>query len=149
MGTNRARCSAFKVLGSDCSGTSPHIGGCQLNMMMVICRVIAKYPWDLLNSVTQTQKISSTCLNVSRSQCMTIFRWQLLLYLLLSFFLSLSWVLLLSCCAKPTVWLSLLISTIGLSLILAFHSYNRYEALLQVLKRFLSIVLVIIAKKGD
>ena len=58
--------------------------------------------------------------------------WQLLLYLLLSFFLSLSWVLLLSCCAKPTVWLSLLLSTIGLSLILAFHSYNRYEALLQV-----------------
>ena len=61
-----------------------------------------------------------------------ISRWQLLLYLLLSFFLSLSWVLLLSCCAKPTVWLSLLLSTIGLSLILAFHSYNRYEALLQV-----------------
>ena len=58
--------------------------------------------------------------------------WQLLLYLLLSFFLSLSWVLLLSCCAKPTVWLSLLISTIGLSLILAVHSYNRYEALLYV-----------------
>ena len=71
---------------------------------------------------------------------MTIFRWQLLLYLLLSFFLSLSWVLLLSCCAKPTVWLSLLLSTIGLSLILAFHSYNRYEALLQVLKLFLSII---------
>ena len=58
--------------------------------------------------------------------------WQLLLYLLLSFLLSLSWVLLLSCCAKPTVWVSLLISTIGLSLILAIHSYNRYEALLHV-----------------
>jgi len=58
--------------------------------------------------------------------------WQLLMFLLLSFLLSLAWVLLLSCCAKPTVWLSLLLCTIGLSGILAIHSYNQYDALLQV-----------------
>lgn len=63
---------------------------------------------------------------------LSLYWWILFLYILLSFILSLLWVLLLSCCAKPTVWLSVLGSTIGLSLILAIHSYSRYSALTEV-----------------
>jgi len=60
---------------------------------------------------------------------LSVYWWILLLFLLLAFILSFAWVGLLSCCAMPVVWMSIIGSTIGLSLGAGIYSFTRFQYL--------------------
>jgi len=62
---------------------------------------------------------------------LSIYWWMLLVFLLFAFVLSFSWVGLLSCCAMPTVWMSIIGSTIGLSAGVGIYSFTRFDHLNQ------------------